>query len=220
MNDPILITGIPRSGISIIAGVINHCGAYGGVKAEEDYDGRCPMEHEKIKSLIMKPLMNGLCQNSMPSTKDCHRVASPLSEALRRRVQRFIDHPDGAWFYASSQLCLTWPIWHEAFPNAKWIIVRRDDKDIIDACMKTTYMKAYSDASGWQSWIDKYRAKFDEMLNIQYLSNVWPNKSIDGNIDDLQRLIKNFELKWDAERVADFLSPILWKKGVFDVIKK
>ena len=39
----------------------------------------------------------------------------------------YSNYKGGSWYYKGAKMCLIWPIWHKAFPEAEWIIVRRDD---------------------------------------------------------------------------------------------
>jgi hypothetical protein len=224
MNSPIIITGAARSGVPIVASIINHAGAWGGIRFGEGYDGRIDAENNSIKKLMMKPVLNGLRaddkgQAPLPRTKDCKRAARELAPAWKRRVERIIckqGYVDGPWFYASARICLVWPIWHAAFPDAQWIIVRRDDKRIVRACLKTWHMDAYNTYKEWQAWLGEYKQKFNEIsqagINTQ---TIWPERFIKGNFDELKKLVTSFNLDWDEQGMEDFLSPILWKIKIF-----
>lgn len=226
MQPPILITGAARSGISIIAAVLNRCGAWGGIPGCVDYDGRKCTENEDVDRLVMRPALNGLRadavgQAPLPSTRSCENVADDLAPAWRRRIERIVTSqgcPEGPWFYASPRICLLWPIWRKAFPDSPWILVRRNDDDIIRACLRTKYMTAYKDYPGWSVWLDAYKRKFEEMISVGLdIRQIWPQRAINGQLHDLEQLVKALGLEWDAERLSDFLAPILWKKGLFSL---
>jgi hypothetical protein len=56
MKDPILITGAARSGTSMTAGVINICGAFGGVLSGPNKNNKKGMfENNRIRQDIAKP---------------------------------------------------------------------------------------------------------------------------------------------------------------------
>lgn len=108
-------------------------------------------------------------------------------------------------------MCLFWPIWNDAFPNAKWIIVRRSAHEIVQSCMKTTFMKAYNTEEGWGCWVNHHIARFIEMWQAGLqIREVWPRKIIDGDLSEIKEAINWCGLPWKEKEVVDFVSPSLW----------
>jgi hypothetical protein len=55
---------------------------------------------------------------------------------------RFSGYKQGIpWMYKDTKMCQMWPVWNFAFPNARWIIVRRRTGDITQSCVKTAFMQ-------------------------------------------------------------------------------
>ena len=51
-------------------------------------------------------------------------IARNQAEAWRHFVQKIMHRhgwKEGPWFYKGAKACLMWPMWHDAFPDAKWI---------------------------------------------------------------------------------------------------
>jgi len=226
-ESPILVTGTARSGVSMIGGVIRLCGAWGGrMENITDYDGRGSFENGEIRESIVKPLLRGIHadptgQRPLPSIRECNRIAGKVAFTWRRRLEKIIvcqGYQGEPIFYVSPQSCLIWPIWAKAFPRARWIIVRRKDEDIISACMKTGYMTGYKDRIGWAQWLEFHKQRFSEMIDANLnIFQIWPQRMIRGKIGELRELIEQLELSWDDARVEDFIAPILWKGGIFEV---
>jgi hypothetical protein len=127
-------------------------------------------------------------------------------------IIKFQGYKDGPWFYKGAKMCLFWPIWHRAFPNAKWIIVRRKDEDIINSCLRTGFMRAYDDAEGWQTWVDHHKERFQEMKAAGLsVAEVWPTKFVEGDFTEVHRVVIKFlRLRWRDKKVRDFIEPAYW----------
>lgn len=218
MNEPILITGCARSGTSITAGVIHYCGAFGGkLTGATRYNKKGQFENNCIRDSVIKPYLvrNGwdrLGQNPIPENIDEVIIESHF----RKRITSIFKnegYKGGPWFYKGAKMCIVWTQWHNAFPNAKWIIVRRKDKEIINSCLKTGFMKAYRDSEGWQKWIDTHKRRFDEMIESGLdVKEVWPSKIIKGDFEEIKGVIDYVGLEWNEDIIKNFIEPRLWHK--------
>jgi hypothetical protein len=125
--------------------------------------------------------------------------------------------------YKGAKMCLTWPIWHYAFPDAKWIIVRRRTGDIVDSCIKTGFMRAFSreifrkavgvdnERDGWLWWVHQHEKRFIEMINEGInIKIIWPERMVQGDYSQIMEMIDWLGLKWNSE-VLSFIDPKLWK---------
>ena len=228
VNDPILITGSPRSGGSMIAGITAICGGFAG---NQIFDPQAPysadmFENVAIREQIIKPyLIRG------GSDKDGHFPLPMITELdmsykLRNRVvgamlQQGLEGEQ--WFYKDSRIALTWPLWHKAFPNAKWIIVRRNPKDIVDACCKTGFMNAYkyhtvrkkagvhSEREGWSNMVRHYEERFLEISKQPNLCSIelWPEQLADGDYSHMEAVMCWAGLEWN-KKAKEWVEPKLW----------
>ena len=230
MSDLILVTGTPRSGVSVVAGVLHLCGAWGGrmSKNPSEFDGRGSFENADVRSSMMAPFFQGIDadprgQRPLPNHVTCQHVGPVIQDVWRRRFDKIATaqgYVDGSRFYASPRTCLVWPVWQAAFPDAKWIIVRRADEEIIDGCMATGYMDAYTKQAGWARWLDGYKWRFSSMVDAGLdVHQIWAHRMIGGHLGELRELVESLGLEWDSQRVEDFIAPILWKGGVFEVVE-
>jgi len=227
MNEPILITGCARSGTSLIAGIINQSGAFGGnMSGPNSNNPKGMFENARIRNSIVKPYFRSidvdpLGQYPLPDVTDL-----PIPTAWRSRVEEIIQHEgykDGPWMYKGAKMCLHWPVWHYAFPKAKWIIVRRKDEDIVNSCMRTGFMRAFhnpnnlkavgarNEKEGWQWWVDQHKARFREMMDEGLnLAVIWPQHMIDGDYSQVKNRLEWLRLEWSLD-VPEFIEPKLWK---------
>lgn len=224
INRPILLTGCARSGTSMTAGIIGLCGAWGGNTSGPNINNKKGMfENTYIRNHLVKPFLTSigadpLGQDPLPDIEKCKLMSVNAVINWRRKVLELICEQgydgDSPWYYKGAKLCLIWPLWHRAFPKARWIIVRRRSRDIAKSCLKTSFMRAYKKEEGWYKWIDHHKDKFLEMeaagLDIQY---VWPQKMIDFDLFEIGTIVAGLGLKWDQKKVEDFIEPAYWSGG-------
>jgi len=216
MIDPILITGCARSGTSLTAGIIEACGAFGGRTSGPNANNRKGMfENPKVRNDLVKPYLTAIGvdpmgQNPLP---DPAHIPIPVNWADRvRGIFEADGYEDGPWYYKGAKMCLIWPVWHDAFPEAKWVIVRRSDEDIIKSCLRTGFMRAYQNAKGWQGWIDVHKRRFAEMQVELQVKEFWPGDIFERNdLESIQGIVEWLGLQWNEDKVRAFIDPKLWK---------
>lgn len=227
MPPPILITGAARSGTSMVAGAIHTCGAWKGMTAGPNINNQKGMfENTTVRNTIMKPYLrhqglDPLGQYPLPDIKNI-----PIPTNWKSKMENIMleqGYTDGPWMYKGAKMCLMWPIWHYAFPDAKWIIVRRHSGDIANSCCKTGFMRAFrnpviqkaigvtNERDGWLWWVnqhlDRFREMIDEGLNCKV---VWPERMVSGDYHQMMETIEWLGLEWKSE-VLNFIDPKLWK---------
>ena len=111
-------------------------------------------------------------------------------------------------------MTLLWPLWHAAFPDAEWIIVRRMPEDIVASCMRTAFMRAYRRRSGWLMWVAHHEECFEQMHDAKLrIHEVWPERAIKGDLTELQMVVNALGLEWKFDRVREFIAPSLWHRA-------
>ena len=218
-QSPILITGIPRSGASMIAGVINLCGAFGGDMTYR----KGTYENGAIQRFIEDGFLQSM--GADPSGQFPLPVVESIPVNWRKLVESQLlveGYISGYWMYKSSRASLIWQIWHSAFPDAKWVIVRRRTADVIQSCIKTGYMKAFKDennlklvqaiteSEGWLWMVHKYEEKFVEMITEGLNCKVvWPERMVTGDYKQIYETIEWLGLDWKSDAL-NFVDPLLW----------
>ncbi len=235
-KSPILITGCARSGTSMVAGAIDICGAYGGVlTGPTKYNQKGQFENAYIRDQVEKPYLKSqnldpLGQFPLADTSNLYIPTSWRSQIENTLIREGYnnklvkvnqkypewDYYDGkSWYYKGAKACQIWPIWNYAFPDAKWVIVRRASRDIAQSCLDTAFMRYYSEYEGWIKWINHHEEKFVEMVNAGLnVKVIWPERGIKGNYEQLYEVIEWLGLTWRAEKVMEFIEPKLWKAKV------
>jgi len=213
--NPILITGCARSGTSMSAGIINMNGAFGGTMSGPNRSNQKGMfENATIRNAIVKPWLQShgydpMCQTPLPDVTNL-----PPWPALKHSVDevfRLQGYQKGPWFYKGAKMCLMWPRWHEAYPGAKWIIVRREDSAIVNSCLKTGFMRKRSTVESWQEWINYHKMCFQQMHSAELqVREVWPSKFVEGDYTEIREVVEWAGLTFDEAAARKFISPELY----------
>jgi len=228
MNAPILITGCARSGTSLVAGIVNICGAFGGKMSGPTLSNAKGMfENAHIRNNIVKVYYSSLGVDTLGQypLPEVNNLLIPTG--WKDKIEQVMineGYTDGPWMYKGAKLCQHWPVWHFAFPNAKYIIVRRKTSDIINSCIRTGFMRAFifsknqqavgakNEHDGWLWWVHQHEARFVEMIQAGLNCKVvWPERMVDGDYTQMKETVEWLGLEWDAKKVLDFIEPKLWK---------
>ena len=227
MRAPILICGAARSGTSLIGGVIEICGAFGGkMFGPHKANPKGMYENAYIREKIVKPYLestgnNPRCQYPLP---DPHNL--PLTDNFKELVENAIiadGYKDGEWFYKCPKMVHMWLQWDYAFPDAKWVIVRRKTPDIIKSCTKTGFMTAFhmqqnltsvgarNPYEGWRWWVREHEKRFTEIATALPHRVIWPERMVYNDYGQIKEMIEWLGLEWREKEVMEFIEPKLWR---------
>jgi len=132
------------------------------------------------------------------------------------QTMRCEGYSDGPWYYKGAKMCLVWPTWHEAFPRARWIVVRRNPEDIADSCMRTPFMRKYNTIEGWLGWVKEHEKRFSEMIQMQEMdvTEIQTEDIVRGDFSVIKNFVDTTDgLRWSEHFVNQFVDPKLWKQG-------
>lgn len=220
MKGPIFIVGAARSRTSLTAGIVERCGAYGGITCgPTNHNKRGQYEHSGIRQKMVKPYLrrigaDPLGQKPLPNPNSMQ----PWPE-LRNMVHGIL-HLDGwdgkrQWYFKGAKLCLIWQPWHEAFPNATWIIARRHTPDIVASCQRVRFMRAYKGVEGWTAWVEEHIKRFEEMTAAGLRTfEVDTDKLVQGDVAQIKAAVEGAGLVWNEEAVREFITPELTQRSM------
>ncbi len=201
---PIFITGVERSGSTLVARSLQSCNVFAG-------SVNVMRENLLLKTLTRRFIIDNANDCFMP---DFRTIEIPVN--WKNKVDSLLKKDgyknDVSFMYKDSGLAQTWKVWNYAYPNAKWIIVRRRTGDIIHSCIETAYMKRFknknnmrlvgaeSERDGWLWWIKQYELRFIEMLSAELDCRiVWPERMKDGDFEQLKETIEWAGLEWNED---------------------
>lgn len=214
-ESPVLVTGCARSGTSLIAGIIHLCGAFGGtLLGPNEWNKKGMFENLYIRENMVKPYLTAIMadprgQRPLPVAESVPVIIDWHEFFMEVMVEQ--GYVDGPIFYKGAKMCLMWPVWNTAFPHAKWVLVRRDEEEIAQSCLRTPFMTAYNDVEGWKEWINHHKLCWDEMFTEGLdIFEIWTPQLVDGDLSAAKEMVQWLGLEWDEEKVREFISPEIW----------
>ena len=173
----IFVTGCARSGTSLIAKLLQAHGANLGDQNRVNV----LYENTGVRENVLKPYLKRIGADPIGQSVPLPDVTRlPKLEHLREKVLNYIlgNEPRA---YKDAKLCHVWPVFAQAFPEAKWLIVRRDKERIVESCLREKTSEGFrkfmrsDDPKHWRSWVEAHEARFDEMLKgLPNVVQVWP----------------------------------------------
>ena len=219
ISSPIFVTGLPRSGTSMVAGCLHRCGFWvgdtvpGGIGNPRGF-----YENTKIRETIIKPILVALgCDplgvKKLPQFKGEPR-ANGLVDAIQLILQKEGYKQNQQWLYKDAKLSLLWPYFINAFPNARWVIVKRNPEHVIDSCLHTHFMAHHSKSRlFWHTFVREYQQRLNQLKHSgAQVYSISADKLIRGKYSGLQRLTQELGVEYNHSRIQEFISPNLWQR--------
>ncbi len=205
MHNPIIITGAARSRTSFTMQILQLSGMFlGRVIGATKANKWGQLENTDIIDKVQKPLLrkygyDHLGQNPLPPPN--FKCTYPNLKNKVMEIMKAQGLKDQIWGFKDAKACLTWRAWDEAFPDATWIIVRRNDKDIIKSCLRTSFMRAYDTEAGWQHWVNEHKIRFDEIKQNCRWYELNTDQVIKKDLTQLEPIIKGLDLDWKPDKI-------------------
>ena len=209
----ILITGVERSGSTLISRVLQLCEANTGQtnKMRENITLRA------LSDFVINDLREGCFMPTYQSMETVLSWEKSVIECLKNQ-----NIPESMPFlYKDSQITQLWKLWHNAYPTAKWIIVRRRTGDILNSLHETAYMVKFknkkniervgatNEQEAWLWWVHEYENRFRDIIasGVDHRI-VWPERMRDGDFEQMKEVVSWCGLKWNDE-VEDLMKLLL-----------
>lgn len=100
-----------------------------------------------------------------------------------------------------------WPLFREAFSDARWVAVRRNPEEVASSCMRARFMHRFRTLREWITWAEQMQLRVDDLVEATGAVEVWPDpaepESFHGAADALG-------LEWQSDAVAAILKPSWW----------
>ena len=216
-DKPVFVLGLPRSGTSLVAGVLGICNAWmgktipGGVENPKGFFEHNVLREQVNKKILLQLGCDPLGVASLPALG-----AIPRIPGLRDAIHGIISEEgyDGKypWLLKDAKMTLIWPAYLKAFPGAHWVIVRREEDDIVKSCLNTPFMNQHSkDPALWESWAGEYMLRLEKLkMACPSYSEIWPQELVEGKLDSMQKLVADLGLEWKDSEVNGFIDRGYW----------
>lgn len=208
-DSPILVTGFPRSGTSVTAGVLHHCGAYVNTKDPL----RPPDEHNPtgyFESIGLN-VAQACVQISKVSRGRTPRRAYGF-DFKKRISEALLDdgYRGGPWLYKSVGISQCIDEWITAFPNAHIIVVRRPKYDAIASNLEIEKCRKLGNALWWCRTYEEYQRHFDHCVEDWGALEWTPGDNI-ANLSAWAELARWCYLTWNPAAFGH-IEPDLWDR--------
>lgn len=193
MIDPILITGAPRSGKTIVANILRMCGVFTGITNN--------MLENEIFDLEIAPYLTFIGSDPLGHRFIPETITFIPDDIKKDIIARLINqgYRNGKYILKSSRIVITYQLWQSYYPDARYVIVRRNKHDIVDSCIKTGYMNSFQTKDEWSLMIDAYEKKIEEIKGRVKYIEVWPEKMTYGDYSEMYKMIGFLGLSWKDE---------------------
>jgi hypothetical protein len=166
-------------------------------------------EHGGVREKVVKPYLRRISADEMGQHPlPCYADIKPDP----RWRDRVLKHLDGADCYKGAKMALIWPLWVEHFPEARWIIVRREPNDIAASCLRTSFMRAYKTHQEWVRWAQEYHDRCDALMQAvgDKAMNVYPHDAVKGDTEAYRAAVEHAGLSWRPDAVKAVIRPGKW----------
>jgi hypothetical protein len=214
---PVFVTGLPRSGTSMVAGLLGLSGMWlghtvpGGQENIRGFFENVILRERVQKEILRQGRFDPLGVRQLPPP-----AWHPVIKSLRAVVAAALaaQQYDGrqTWGFKDAKLTLTWRVWHEQFPRARWVVVRRSSDEIVASCLRTSFMKQHSGDPGfWRRFVADYLERLEALQQVVGWSRVIEAGEVAaGRFDALEQLVGDLGLTWRPDAAHAFIAPEHW----------
>jgi len=202
----------------MVAGVFELCGAWlghtisgGGRENPKGFFENVYLREKVVKHILSACGVDPLGVHSLPRLNQLPNV-----NGLKQTIADYLQHEQyegkQPWLFKDAKLSLLWPIFLQTFPQAKWVIVRRDRDEIIRSCLRTPFMNQHSkDIVYWQKWAQAYEARLEALKkSTQNWREINSAELVSGRLDTAMEIAIWCRLNWQEEQVQQFIVPQYW----------
>jgi hypothetical protein len=206
-SQPIFIAGSPRSGTTMIAGLLKLHGVWVGesrVTRDPKSNSLIGTENVPIKRTMNRQFLRIDYKNRMipfPSPEELQKIDyDKIWDVIVRVVPE-----EGQWLYKSAGLLILYVYFNGKFPDARWVFPRREPQLIVDSIKRHAYMQFHSDTMAFVKYVLKRQ---EEVAACVKHSMFLPTKPIANlDMDFIQEYFDFCGVEMDENIVKDFVKP-------------
>ena len=218
MDSPIIIAGTYRGGTSMMTGLCAACGAWTGhTMPGNDFNPKGYFEHEGLKSVLHLMLQisgyndsDDLPPESLIDTRDADRLHHVLETLMLAE-----GYQGGPWVMKNPKIPFFWRYFDRIYPDAKWIITRRDKASILKSMQRVNVLTLKPKAEPFTAdilsrVIDGYMMRLDSIerqLPADRVRTLSSDDIVAGNMDTLKDVMEWAGLTYDDSAVKEFIEP-------------
>lgn len=222
---PIFILGLPRSGTSMVAGLIKEFGVWSGNTVQGGpANPKGFFENRPIRENLIKPVLKHMgCDpvgvQKLPDPRKRVKLAFPtkdgtcgLADKLKMMIEKQGYDGSQRWMYKDAKLTLLWRSFLAEFPDADWVIVRRNQEGFVKSCLNTSFMRHHSlDPKFWENFADEYNLRLDMLRDTaSNVHEVEVEKIFNGDLTQLNSVSDSLGIQFSQAKVDGFVDRKHW----------
>lgn len=204
----IVVVGAPRSGTSITCHVLQALGVdFGGPlvgTAKSNPHGF--MEHRTVREEVTKPTLLGMGFDPRGQGPLPPRSWEPLEDEIEPFRRLMLTALEGAEAVKDPKLLLLWPLVDAAFPEARWIFVRRESRHVVESMYRVRWMRLGS-LRATRMYVREIEGRMELAGPQVGAVEVWPDPS---DKESFLGMAEALGLEWDDGAVRGVLDPGIW----------
>ena len=208
-QDPILIAAPPRSGTTMLAGLLHRHGVWVGRSRTTMYPGtnsNFGSENIDIKLIFQSAAV-------MHNYKNWHTPFPDFGSwpSLKDQIEKFVPE-DTRWLVKTSWNLIFWEFWVNAYPEARWLFPIRPTPKVVDSMNRHPGMKRHPDKQKYSyiSHLLQNQTKVADM--VMHSTHVNIEQLVDLEQDVVEDLFSFLEIEADPFQLAEWLDPKMLKR--------
>lgn len=204
--DPILVAAPPRSGTSMISGLLYHHGVQVGEYRVNKDNPKGGFENTHIKKLVKDQLKkNGYDLNPIYTQPTTFQD----DPQFRENALKFIPDPTKPWLFKEFRILMTWPLWYKYFPNSIYVLNRRNIQDNLKSMQNHRVISKRGSTRALRFWIEWARERQEEIA--KYCLHVWADvdKIWAGDLSEAKKVVEACGLEFDERTTKEWIEPSL-----------
>lgn len=173
-------------------------------------------EHSYLREYGVKRILASAGYDPLGVRRLPPELFNPTLPRFTERVHDILSQ-DGysgeqTWLYKDAKLSLLWALFAHHFPDARWVIVRRDTEKIIDSCLRTSFMKQHStERSYWKKFVRNYHERLSLLVESDNRTFEISSEAVaKGDFGELESIVKALGLNFRGQAIQEFVNPQYW----------
>ena len=208
LRNPILIAGPPRSGTSMLAGLLAHHGVWVGDTIPAD-EGNQKGYYENIAIVEVTKLLlkkNGYRPKTVPP------FPAKLEDiGLKQKLSSIVPH-NTRWLYKDSKLLLMYPLWRTVFKSALWVLPERGVMKIVDSMLRHPVWKRRAsrhDKDWLYGIVNACRQRQEEIARNE--KHIWTDSHlVITHEHEAEAFVRECDLEFDHDTWNEWVDRTLW----------
>ena len=206
----VCITGMHRSGTSMIARMLNMCGVYLGrdedVLFQNDYNSEGYWEHYRIVEFnddILWHLNGGW---DFPPEPGLIEEGSRIPLQYRRRAQKLIGemNSNAIWGWKDPRNALTFPYWQKLIPNVKVVLCVRNPVEVALSLAKRGFSSIAFSGHLWKTYNERALSYVpDENLIVTHYDSFFIDPA-----SELRKILTFLGMSADQRAISEAVSTL------------